>query len=279
MNNEGKPIFFLKTHQVDIFKHLFDSLKDIFIEVNLRCSEAGLEIRKINKVSSICCFVRLSVSRLCENPQKDYFCEYPATKPLIVGINVLHLAKLFRRTASTSTEMSLQINQDANNVMQITMKSTDRSVCSIYHHNFVDVDEEQMSLPDVDYDAVMSISSKYFCKQIKDIHTFDATGVEIKLINGEFILTSKNGMINSDTYVHHDNKTIFNIQTNGQLYQGTFKTKDLQTLNKFTSFNSEFTLKLKNDLPLVVDIVLRTNDVLTIVIGLCKTHESTSEMY
>jgi proliferating cell nuclear antigen PCNA len=254
-------LFHLTTKYVQKIKNLIDSLKEIMIETNIEFSSQFVKISKLNSINSICCLVTLSHEELNRNGN-TYECAYPETKPLVIGINLLHLSKILK-TISSDNILEFEVNETNKNVLQIKVETDARLEVSTYSMNLIEVNEEQMAIPDVQFDAIVKIESKYLQKQIKDINTLDSKYVDLKAFNNQLIITGSGGFIRRETIVEEPDaslsKCIHNTikmvsQMPNQICQGKYSTKDLLCLSKFTNLAKYFNLKLKNDVPLVVEI-------------------------
>lgn len=267
-------LFHFTTNEISLFKNLIYSLKEIMIETNIQFSETGIKICKMNTISSICCFVDLP-TEILNRELNSYECIYPSDKPLVVGINLLHFAKILRTIASGNNILHLLVDESNKNVLKIKVQTTNRLVVSNYTMNFIEVNEEKMSLPDgVEFDKIIEIEAKYFQKQIKDIYNLESSYVDIKSYKKQLIITGTGGYMTRETIIEEGSENTINIlQTNDQICQGKYSTKDLLAVSRFIYLSDKFILKFKNDIPLIVSIEIKDLGEIMLIVALQNKFE------
>jgi len=270
-------LFSLKTTNIPKFKALIDALKEIMIETNLQFSEKGIDIFKINSQGSVLCTVHLNFDMLNNEKINHYNCDFPKEKPFVVGVNLLTLAKILRSIPQKST-LKLEVDQNNNNKLKIIILTEPQLVNTTYELNFIEIDQEtlaKLNLPEyieVDYDSVIEIDSKYLQKQIKDINQMGVKVIEVKAMDTELVLTGHHGFIKRETTIYepkscNNNSEIMKILSKSdQMYQGKFATKDLLSICKFMYLSNEYTIKLKNDFPMVLEVIIENLGQATLII-------------
>ena len=274
-------LFHFQTNQIQLFKCLVESLKEIMIETNLELSSQHIKISKINALNRICCVVQLNGTELNQNGN-SYECQYPEDKPLIVGINLLHISKILRNIG-TDNILHLEVKESNKNVLCIQVEMTNRLIVSTYTINFIEVNVENLSFPDTakyEFDKTVEIEAKYFQKQIKELNNLDSEYVEIIVCDNQMIIQGSGGFITKSTQIYmpeneinpSSNKTKY-LRTielfshSNQLFQGKYFTKDLLCISKFTNLSPTFILKLKNDIPLLLMVNIESFGKVTLIIS------------
>lgn len=311
-------LFHLKTNEIQLFKCLIESLKEIMIETNLELCRDSIRICKVNSLNRIYCMVHLTAEELNKD-DNFYKCEYPEDKPLIVGINLLHISKILR-TIGTDNVLHLQVHESNKNILNIQVEMTHRLIISTYTINFIEVNVEHFDMNNIqppEFDKTIKIESKYFQKQIKELNNLDSEFLEIIVCQNEMMIRGYGGYITKQTQIYmpennhkndedeeeeenenenaknNTNKNIKNNKTmkpnknnnsknsktqylrtielishNDKPFQGKYLTKDFLCISKFTNLSDIFTLKLKNDLPLLLTIQIPNFGEITLVIWL-----------
>lgn len=265
-------LFNFKTSQIQSFKNLIESLKEIMVETNLELSKNAIKISKMNALNSICCKVKLTSNEL-NRDGNEYSCEYPDEKPLTVGINLIHFSKILRNI-SPDNILQLYVDELNKNILKIKAVMTTRLVVTNYTMNFTEVNVERLQYPNKIFDKIIDIESKYFQKQIKDINNLNLKYIDIKATTNQMMITGSGGFITKETIIQaNDNNndgirdTIWvTSEENNQIFQGKYEVKDLMCISKFTNLSKKFTLKLKNDVPLFVIINVAKLGKITLVI-------------
>jgi proliferating cell nuclear antigen len=272
-------LFSFKTTYIQLFKNLIDSLKEIMIESNITFSKNGINMCKMNSMNTICCFVKLSSIRL--NSQENvYICEYPENKPLIAGLNLLHLYKILKTINHNHNVLYIYIDDTNKNIMHIKVSSKTRLVISNYALNLIEITENNMTIPSVQFDAEINIDSKFFQKQLKDFYGLDANSINIKLCSKQLFLSNYEGFICRNTIIDNNENITLNQERKSTLKiiyanddiicQGKYEVKHLLLCtSKFTSLSKYITLKFKNDIPLIIDIDMPHFGNVILVIASC----------
>lgn len=274
-------LFQLCTTNIQVLKNLIDALKEIMIETNVQFSRNHVRIAKMNASGSICCIVNLTQQDLCDQDSNFYVCDYPDDKPLVVGINLLHLSKILRTIAATNTEITLYADDDNKNILKIIIRNELFQLVSRYSINFIEVNEEIMTFPDIEYDNVLQIDSKYLQRQIKDINNLHFKYIDLRSFQNELIIKATGGFMTQETVIgeveeseltkNKKAKSLLKVvKVNpAKIIQGTFETKDLLLCSsKFTYLSPFFTLQFRNDTPLIIEIPVEHFGVITLGITL-----------
>jgi proliferating cell nuclear antigen len=151
-------LVYFQTSQVVQFKTLMDSLKDLLTEVNLRFDEQGFKIISLDpgKIGMIHC----SVCNL-----EKYFCE---ASPFYAGVYVAYLYKILR-SVNTSHHLECRIKHADPKVMELVVTNADKRTQTIHRLKLLDLDIEEINIPQVDFECVISMPSAEFQKYIKEL--------------------------------------------------------------------------------------------------------------
>lgn len=271
-HNSSTNLFTFKTNEIQSFKNLIESLKEIMVETNLELSKTAIKISKMNALNSICCTVYLTAAELNKN-DNCYVCQYPDEKPLTLGINLIHFSKILRNI-SPDNILHLYVDELNKNVLKIKAVMTNRLIITNYTMNFTEVNVERLQYPEKQFDRIINIESKYLQKQIKDINNLNLKYIDIKATVDQMIITGCGGFITKETIInantdhYKDVHETINVITeeNNHIFQGKYEVKDLMCISKFTNLSKVFTLKLKNDVPLFVVINVENLGKITLVI-------------
>jgi proliferating cell nuclear antigen len=274
-------LFSFKTTYIQLFKNLIDSLKDIMIESNITFSKNGINMCKMNSMNTICCFVKLSNIKLNTNGN-EYICEYPENKPLIAGLNLLHFFKILKTIGNNHNLLDVYIDDTNKNIMHIKVLNQTRLVISNYVLNLIEITENNMTIPSVQFDAEITIDSKFFQKQLKDFYSLDTNCINIKLCSKQLHLSNFEGFICRNTIIDNNEniitttdqqlKSTLNIvyANDDVICQGKYEVKHLLLCtSKFTTLSQNMTLKFKNDIPLIIDINMPNFGNVILVVASC----------
>ena len=154
----------------DLFVALFQNLKNCTSIVSIRFEKEKLHIQGMDK-AHICLFN--------VNIQKKWFDEYIIEEQTTVNIDT----SIFHLVISTKQESHNMIiyyeGEDSINVDLVAQEHLKGEFDKHFKIPLVDFDYEEMVIPNVDYDAEFSISSKKICEITSQMMSF-GTDINIK---------------------------------------------------------------------------------------------------
>jgi proliferating cell nuclear antigen PCNA len=159
MPEEAKDcIVYFSTSQVVQLKTLLDALKELLTEVNLRFDDKGFKIISLDpgKIGMI----HASVTNL-----EKYYC---SQKPFFAGIYVAYFYKILR-SVNTSHHLECKIRENQPKVMELIVSNGDKRTQTIHRLKLLDLDVEEINIPVVDFEYVISMPSAEFQKYIKEL--------------------------------------------------------------------------------------------------------------
>jgi len=147
-----------QTSQVVQFKVLLDVLKDLLTEVNLRFDDTGFKIVSLDpgKIG----MVHVSVCHL-----EKYECN---SNPFYAGIYVAYMYKILR-SVNTSHHLEARIRKRDPKTMELVVSNSDKRTQTIHRLKLLNLDVEDISIPVVDFECVISMPSVEFQKYIKEL--------------------------------------------------------------------------------------------------------------
>lgn len=157
-------------HKKELFVALFQTLKNCSTHVNVKFKKELLHIQGMDK-SHICLFdVKI---------QKKWFDEYE----IIEDNNICIDANIFHMIISNKNEgLNIIIrseNDDNLNVDLLSVEHSKGEFNKYFKIPLADFDYEEMEMPNTDYDAEFSISSKKICDIVSQMIMF-GTDISIK---------------------------------------------------------------------------------------------------
>ena len=234
-------IVYFSTSQVVQLKTLLDALKELLTEVNLRFDDAGFKIISLDpgKIGMIHC----SVSNL-----EKYFCGKP---PFFAGVYVSYFYKILR-SVNTSHHLECFIREKDPKVMELVVSNGDKRTQTIHRLKLLDLDVEEINIPVVDFEYVISMPSAEFQKYVKELShvsnliTIRGSGKLIQLIcNGDLgetcieISPTPSGL----NWLHKDSVK--------ETFEGTYFLKYLERFSR-GQVDSTVEIYFKQDYPLIM---------------------------
>ena len=271
------------THTVP-FKVLFEVLKDMLTETNIifrsgskktedsdvqdesdkndRCEESDcMKISAIDPTKTVLINVKL---------EGEHFNKFVCKKKKIcIGINLGRFYKVIK-TLNKSDILSLSVDHENKNYLEIKIDSPDEKKNSVFNFKLLDLDEDKTKIPEITFDAVITMESQEFNRLCREMHNI-ADYVEITCLRDKIIFTCKGDFT--------DRKTTYRTSSSGdedetilvsishastekkdapQIVQGIFELKNLVLFSKCASLCNEIELFMKNSFPLVVKYTVAT---------------------
>lgn len=158
-NNADDDVYLLRmcSAQAMQFKTLFDVLKDLLTEVNLRFDETGFKIVSLDpgKIGMI----YLSVFN---------FEKYVCRGLLYAGVYVGYLYKIIR-TVTTGHYLEWRIRKDDPKILEIVLSHHERRIQTTHRLKILALDVEEITIPMVEFDCVLTMPSTDFQRYIKEL--------------------------------------------------------------------------------------------------------------
>lgn len=151
-------VVFFQSSQVVQLKLLFDVLKDLLTEVNLCFDAKGIHITsldpgKIGMISASICNL------------ESYVCKEP---PFYAGVYVSYLYKILR-SVNTSHHLECRIRRDTPKIMELVVTNGDKRAQTIHRLKLLDLDIEEIKIPAVEFEMVISMPSAELQKYVKEL--------------------------------------------------------------------------------------------------------------
>ncbi len=268
------------THTVP-FKVLFEVLKDMLTETNIIFRSGSkksddsdapddcdkneesdcMKISAIDPTKTVLINVKL---------EGDHFNKFICKKKKIcIGINLGRFYKVIK-TLNKSDILSLSVDHENKNYLEIKIDSPDEKKNSVFNFKLLDLDEDKTKIPEITFDAVITMESQEFNRLCREMHNI-ADYVEIKCLQDKIIFTCKGDFT--------DRKTTYKTSSSGdedetilvsishastekkdapQIVQGIFELKNLVLFSKCATLCNEIEIFIKNNFPLVVKYTVAT---------------------
>ena len=160
-----------------LLKRILDAIKDLVQDVNLLCTEDGIELQSMD--SSHVALVNFTIlAEACS--------VYRCSETLTLGINVANLTKIVK-CAESDDSVVLRQSKDQSK-LEITFESKSGSRKHEFVMNLMDIDSEHLSIPDLEYTCSITMPSAEFSRLVRDGATFGETvvlAVEEGLVTAE----------------------------------------------------------------------------------------------
>jgi len=150
--------------QAVLLKKVVDAMKDLCKDVNFDVSETGISVQSMD--SSHVALVALLF-------RESAFMEYKCDRAASLGMNVEALSKVFKLCGPNDT-LKIRYANDADQVsFQCESQEDDR--ISDFDLKLMEIESEQMEIPEQQYKVVARLPSSEFQKICRDLKEFGET--------------------------------------------------------------------------------------------------------
>ena len=229
------------------FKRIIDAVKEVVTEVVFDCSSDGIHMQAMDNSHIALVFFSLF--------KDEAFSFYKCNKETSIGINILALQKVLK-LCNNDDILTLQ-KQENEDKLDLLFESPNGSKMSQFCISLLNIDQESLMIPDMEYKTYFTMSSQELvriCKDFKELNdTIDISsqknGITFSFKNetseGKVTLVPNTSM-DDDTLP----STIIKVK---EPTTATFSSKYLLFFTKGCPLSSIVNISLSNDLPLTIE--------------------------
>jgi proliferating cell nuclear antigen len=211
----------------DVLKKVFMLLDELADDVNLMFTDRGLKIQSMDTSHVALSTVKIS---------KEFFTTYNVPKFVTIGIKLSTLARVL---GCMDSQVSFEYSDDSPDEFVI---------CSENEHfrlKTIDLDSEEMEVPEMDYDVEIDADAGVLSKYFKNMASFGDT-MTFSAEN-EGVSLSTEGDIGHVSMIIHDQR----VQIKGKL-SAKFSSRYLVTFAKAASLSKTAIIRLANEQPILL---------------------------
>jgi proliferating cell nuclear antigen len=147
------------TIQSSAIRQLFEVLKDVLFDVSLEFTPKGWRLLTMDGSRCALVFMKLDA---------EAFEAYSCIGTYNVGINIASFHKLLRIAGNNDT---ITLFLENSNTVEIGLKisNVERNSVTVFKYKCLDVDSENIEIPDVSFDSVMVLQSSYWQRILRDM--------------------------------------------------------------------------------------------------------------
>lgn len=206
--------------QATAFKAVFEVLKDILNDVNIYFKPNGVRIITLDTACSALVDVFLSA---------ENFEEYSCPQEVIAGVNISNTFKLLKTITNNDT---ITMSIDNKEFIDILIHNDSKKSVTKFKLKLLDINEEQIELPEVEMSVVTTTQSTDFQRICRDMNNI-ATNVTIIRSHKLFTIKCEGDFANQDTTIECSDDTC-----NTNTVSGIYSLKYLNIFTKATGMCS-----------------------------------------
>lgn len=236
----------MQTIKPEPMKKLFESLKEVLIDVNLIFDKDGMKILAMNNSQTLLVYFKID---------KDNLEHYYVRDRFLAGVNVLTFFKQIKSGGSDDA-LFIYIDEHDNDRMHIQYRN--KIKVSNAHYRLMNVEDDQFNNPEHEYTVELNIPAGQLQAIFKDLYN-TTKYVEIRSIGNQLIFATASenecdDHVTKDITLQVTNKDE-KEEDNFNIIQGVFDLEILVRFTKATNINPNglVNILLDNDQPLILE--------------------------
>lgn len=231
--------------QGKLFKQLIEALKDLVQNANIDCSEEEMSIQAMD--SSHVSLVQVVL-------RANGFDHYRCDRGLALGFNSVNLGKILK-CAGNDDILTLKA-EDTQDNLTLMFESPNQDRISDFELKLMEINEEQLGIPDTEYKCTVKMPSGEFQRIIRDMMTLGDTciisctkeGIRFS-VSGD--LGTGNVLIRANASSEkEEEQVVIDMEEPVEL---TFALRYLNLFTKATSLGPSVIISMSADVPIVVE--------------------------
>ncbi|KAJ8319200.1 hypothetical protein KUTeg_004291 [Tegillarca granosa] len=208
--------------QGSLLKKVMEAVKDLLTEAIFDCCDRGISLQAMDSSH---------VSLVSLNLRSDGFDSFRCDRNLSMGINLASMSKILK-CAGNDDVITLKAEDNADTIT-LVFESPNNEKVSDYEMKLIDLDTEQLGIPDTEYSCVVKMPSAEFQRICRDLSQIG----NIKLAQNSSADKEEEAVI---------------VEMN-EAVTLTFALRYLNFFTKATPLSPQVTLSMSQDVPLVVE--------------------------
>jgi proliferating cell nuclear antigen len=230
-----------KTVQGTTIKGLFESLKEILNDVNIRFDKTGMKITAMDGNKCACVHIKLD---------SDKFEQYQCNSNMVTaGVNMSSLFKLVKTIGSHDT-VSFVIYKNKPFELHIFFSNEVKNTSTTSILKLLDIDEDIYQIPDVQFDSQINMPSVDFQKYCRDLSVI-SDYVEIKSSDTILEFNAFGDFANQKIQINQTSNGMIITKSN-KTVSGKYSLKYLNLFTKSTNLSNIVEMYLMTNYPLIL---------------------------
>jgi len=238
-------VFEARMIQGNILKKILEALKELLNEATWDCSDSGIQLQAMDNSHVSLVFVDLKA---------DGFDKYKCTRQISMGMSLTSMSKILR-CAANDDSITIKAEDEPDKVTFMFENPRQEKV-SDYEMKLMNLDNEQLGIPETDYQAVIKLPSSEFQRIVRDLGQFGdsviiaCTEKSVKFSSAGDIGTGNIKLLPTANQDKKEEAVVIAVEEPVTL---TFAVRYLNMFTKAATLASQVSLSMSPDVPLVVE--------------------------
>jgi proliferating cell nuclear antigen len=238
----SKYRLYIKSIQGGAIRTLFEVMKEVIHDVVLCFDKTGMKL--VTMDGSRCALIHLRL-------EASKFEMYHCPGKFQAGINMNSVFKLVRTTGTHDT-ITFYATQEVSNELGIRISNSDKNSVTDFALKLLDVDSEDIRLPDVEFDSIITLPSAYFQRLCRDMINIGTTMDISSAPDGTLKMSCEGDFARQETIIGEATDGMVVCARTGAEIKGRFALKFLVLFCRASSLCSTVELYLKQSFPLIM---------------------------
>ena len=234
-------LLFVKSIQSGALRTLFEVLKEIVHDVNLVFDASGIKLLTMDGARCALIYLKLDAPA---------FEEYSCVGKFSIGVNMASVFKLVR-TCGTHDTITFYMDADNTNELGITIANSDKNSVTDFKLKLLDVDSEEISIPDVEFDSIVTMPSAYFQRICRDMLNLSNV-MTIKSEGNRLWLSCNGDFARQETVIGEADAGMSLSSKSDKVIEGRFSLKYLSLFCKAANLANTTEMLMKESYPLII---------------------------
>jgi len=235
-------MFEAKISRAATLKKIVTAISELITDAKFECSASGMSLQAMDAAH---------VSLVALLLRKDGFEDYRCDRNITLGINLDAMTKVLK-CAGNDDSVTMKAQDDGDSV---TFIFESKNKISDFELKILDIDADQLGIPEVEYKSVMKMPAVEFQKIVSNLSTWGEAVIISTSKNGvKFSVSGEMGSGNinlkSNSDVDSESGVVLQVTDNVTL---TFALKKLTSFTKATPLSTSVSLSMSDDVPLAVE--------------------------
>lgn len=231
----------LQTIQSNALRTLIEVLKDVLNDTNITFDETGMKIMALDGSHIALIHMKLDA---------DKFEYYHCPNRISVGVCMTSLFKLMK-TINNSDIVSMFIKEENPNELGIKIENADKNSATSFMLKLLDIDNEELNIPDVDINCIVTMPSNDFQRMCRDMTNIGDT-VEISSDSEGLHFYCQGDFAKQETLIGETTHGLVYNKRVDEVIKGRFGLKYINLFTKSTNLCNTIELYLKPEYPLIL---------------------------
>jgi len=227
-----------------LLKKIIEAIKDLVTDANLSCKDTGISMQAMDSSHVSLCALNL---------RADGFNHYRCDKSMTLGINTVNLGKIIKCAGNTDM---VTLKAEETDSLTMVFESPNQDRISDYELKLMDIEQEELGIPETEYKCNVKLPSAEFQRIIRDLSvmgdscTISVSKDGIKFSSSGDLGTGNITLKHNTTVDKDDDAVLIDMQEPVEL---NFALRYLNNFTKATSLGPTVSLSMSADIPVLIE--------------------------